>query len=98
MEFIAIFIAALTAIKNKYINKLKDKANSIAKVVAGGIGKASKMAKNAMHSKTLQSTLAVVSAAGILSEDQMKQVQRKLNSASQYLNDLDKDKLAAKLL
>jgi len=56
------------------------------------------MAKNAMHSKTLQSTLAVVSAAGILSEDQMKQVQRKLNSASQYLNDLDKDKLAAKLL
>jgi len=98
VEFNAIFIAALTAIKNKYINKLKDKANSIAKVVAGGIGKASKMAKNAMNSKTLQSTLAVVSAAGILSEDQMKQVQRKLNSASQYLNDLDKDKLAAKLL
>jgi hypothetical protein len=69
VEFIAIFVAAFLAIKNKYLNKLKAKANSIAKVVARSIGKASKMAKNAMQSKALQSTLSVVSASGILTAD-----------------------------
>jgi len=48
LEFIAIFIAAFLAIKNKYLKKLKDKANDIAKIVAGGVGKAAKMAKNAL--------------------------------------------------
>ena len=48
VEFLAIFVAALLAIKNKYLNKLKEKANAIAKVVASSIGKASKMAKHAM--------------------------------------------------
>ena len=48
VEFIAIFTLALIAIKNKYLKKLKNKANSIAKVIVSSTGKASKMAKHAM--------------------------------------------------